>query len=254
MEFHENLHNIGAREGLKERKLQKSVESFTWNITILKVMYLPLVSYCVFPFTTDILIFLLVIILCHSLNGFIHFFNHVQFNLYNLKTQQAVNVDFSSFLLLWGLFHLVCVTFSSYNLFMLTRSAVIWNTWVKQLSVDLCWEEAMLLFKPCFVIWKGVRVLRLMLLLKNKREGVAAAVSDEWWLTIHTNYIINSDWSKLSVYELEILFAFYWVHLLTFWCHNKWWSIKIPLARDPQKTRMLNSSGFLLLVFHLNRV
>ncbi|XP_064907554.1 inactive phospholipase C-like protein 2 isoform X2 [Columba livia] len=36
MEFHENLHNIGAREGLKERKLQKSVESFTWNITILK--------------------------------------------------------------------------------------------------------------------------------------------------------------------------------------------------------------------------
>lgn len=45
MEFHENLHNIGAREGLKERKLQKSVESFTWNITILKVMCLPLVSY-----------------------------------------------------------------------------------------------------------------------------------------------------------------------------------------------------------------
>ncbi|KAM9022901.1 inactive phospholipase C-like protein 2 isoform 2-T2 [Guaruba guarouba] len=36
MEFHENLHNIGTREGLKERKLQKSVESFTWNITILK--------------------------------------------------------------------------------------------------------------------------------------------------------------------------------------------------------------------------
>lgn len=48
MEFHENLHNIGAREGLKERKLQKSVESFTWNITILKVMCHPLVSYCVF--------------------------------------------------------------------------------------------------------------------------------------------------------------------------------------------------------------
>jgi len=45
MEFHENLHNIGAREGLKERKLQKSVESFTWNITILKVMCLPSVSY-----------------------------------------------------------------------------------------------------------------------------------------------------------------------------------------------------------------
>ncbi|KAM6450135.1 inactive phospholipase C-like protein 2 isoform 1-T3 [Liasis olivaceus] len=36
MEFHENLQNIGAKEGLKERKLQKAVESFTWNITILK--------------------------------------------------------------------------------------------------------------------------------------------------------------------------------------------------------------------------
>ncbi|XP_044305306.1 inactive phospholipase C-like protein 2 [Varanus komodoensis] len=36
MEFHENLQSIGAKEGLKERKLQKSVESFTWNITILK--------------------------------------------------------------------------------------------------------------------------------------------------------------------------------------------------------------------------
>ncbi|XP_038625153.1 inactive phospholipase C-like protein 2 [Tachyglossus aculeatus] len=36
MEFHENLHTIGAKEGLKERKLQKAVESFTWNITILK--------------------------------------------------------------------------------------------------------------------------------------------------------------------------------------------------------------------------
>lgn len=37
MEFHEHLHSIGTREGLKERKLQKAVESFTWNITILKV-------------------------------------------------------------------------------------------------------------------------------------------------------------------------------------------------------------------------
>ncbi|XP_060104728.1 inactive phospholipase C-like protein 2 [Heteronotia binoei] len=36
MEFHENLQNIGAKEGLKERKLQKAVENFTWNITILK--------------------------------------------------------------------------------------------------------------------------------------------------------------------------------------------------------------------------
>ncbi|KAL6033555.1 hypothetical protein STEG23_025931, partial [Scotinomys teguina] len=36
MEFHEHLHSIGTKEGLKERKLQKAVESFTWNITILK--------------------------------------------------------------------------------------------------------------------------------------------------------------------------------------------------------------------------
>ncbi|XP_072910523.1 inactive phospholipase C-like protein 2 isoform X2 [Hemitrygon akajei] len=36
MEFHENLNNIGVKEGLKGRKLQKAVESFTWNITILK--------------------------------------------------------------------------------------------------------------------------------------------------------------------------------------------------------------------------
>lgn len=38
MEFHEHLQSIGTREGLKERKLQKAVESFTWNITILKVL------------------------------------------------------------------------------------------------------------------------------------------------------------------------------------------------------------------------
>lgn len=37
MEFHENLNSIGAKEGLKERKMFKAVESFTWNITILKV-------------------------------------------------------------------------------------------------------------------------------------------------------------------------------------------------------------------------
>ncbi|XP_016417522.1 inactive phospholipase C-like protein 2 [Sinocyclocheilus rhinocerous] len=36
MEFHENLHDMGVKEGLKGRKLHKSVESFTWNITILK--------------------------------------------------------------------------------------------------------------------------------------------------------------------------------------------------------------------------
>uniref|UniRef100_A0A1A8H2F3 Phosphoinositide phospholipase C n=1 Tax=Nothobranchius korthausae TaxID=1143690 RepID=A0A1A8H2F3_9TELE len=36
MEFHENLHDLSVKEGLKGRKLQKAVESFTWNITILK--------------------------------------------------------------------------------------------------------------------------------------------------------------------------------------------------------------------------
>ncbi|XP_063778243.1 inactive phospholipase C-like protein 2 isoform X1 [Pseudophryne corroboree] len=36
MEFHENINSIGAKEGLKERKMLKAVESFTWNITILK--------------------------------------------------------------------------------------------------------------------------------------------------------------------------------------------------------------------------
>ncbi|KAM4688613.1 inactive phospholipase C-like protein 2 [Discoglossus pictus] len=36
MEFHENLHSFGTKEGLKERKMLKAVESFTWNITILK--------------------------------------------------------------------------------------------------------------------------------------------------------------------------------------------------------------------------
>lgn len=37
MEFHENLHDMAVKEGLKGRKLHKAVESFTWNITILKV-------------------------------------------------------------------------------------------------------------------------------------------------------------------------------------------------------------------------
>lgn len=37
MEFHEELHNLGAKEGLKGRKLNKATESFAWNITVLKV-------------------------------------------------------------------------------------------------------------------------------------------------------------------------------------------------------------------------
>uniref|UniRef100_F7E2P1 Phosphoinositide phospholipase C n=1 Tax=Monodelphis domestica TaxID=13616 RepID=F7E2P1_MONDO len=36
MEFHEELHNLGAKEGLKGRKLNKAIESFAWNITVLK--------------------------------------------------------------------------------------------------------------------------------------------------------------------------------------------------------------------------
>ncbi|XP_036395418.1 inactive phospholipase C-like protein 2 [Megalops cyprinoides] len=36
MEFHENLHDMAVKEGLKGRKQHKAVESFTWNITILK--------------------------------------------------------------------------------------------------------------------------------------------------------------------------------------------------------------------------
>lgn len=37
MEFHEELHNLGTKEGLKGRKLSKAIESFAWNITVLKV-------------------------------------------------------------------------------------------------------------------------------------------------------------------------------------------------------------------------
>ncbi|RXM27797.1 Inactive phospholipase C-like protein 1 [Acipenser ruthenus] len=36
MEFHEDLHRLGAKEGLKGRKLHKAVENFAWNITVLK--------------------------------------------------------------------------------------------------------------------------------------------------------------------------------------------------------------------------
>ncbi|KAG7463925.1 hypothetical protein MATL_G00181820 [Megalops atlanticus] len=36
MEFHEDLPRLGEKEGLKGRKQSKAVESFTWNITVLK--------------------------------------------------------------------------------------------------------------------------------------------------------------------------------------------------------------------------
>uniref|UniRef100_A0A668AY50 Phosphoinositide phospholipase C n=1 Tax=Myripristis murdjan TaxID=586833 RepID=A0A668AY50_9TELE len=37
MDFHEELPRLGEKEGLKGRKQNKAVESFTWNITVLKV-------------------------------------------------------------------------------------------------------------------------------------------------------------------------------------------------------------------------
>ncbi|KAM3862039.1 inactive phospholipase C-like protein 1 [Diretmus argenteus] len=36
MDFHEDLPRLGEKEGLKGRKQNKAVESFTWNITVLK--------------------------------------------------------------------------------------------------------------------------------------------------------------------------------------------------------------------------
>lgn len=37
MEFHEKLQSLAAKEGLKGRKVTRALESFSWNITILKV-------------------------------------------------------------------------------------------------------------------------------------------------------------------------------------------------------------------------
>nr|XP_032806859.1 inactive phospholipase C-like protein 2 isoform X2 [Petromyzon marinus] len=36
LELHEDLSSLGTREGLKGRKLAKAIESFTWNVTLLK--------------------------------------------------------------------------------------------------------------------------------------------------------------------------------------------------------------------------
>uniref|UniRef100_A0A672LW15 Phosphoinositide phospholipase C n=1 Tax=Sinocyclocheilus grahami TaxID=75366 RepID=A0A672LW15_SINGR len=49
LDFHEDLHRIGAREGLKGRKLQKAMESYAWNITVLKVCSFSLYSIMLFP-------------------------------------------------------------------------------------------------------------------------------------------------------------------------------------------------------------
>ena len=37
MEFHEKLQSLAVKEGLKGRKVTWALESFSWNITILKV-------------------------------------------------------------------------------------------------------------------------------------------------------------------------------------------------------------------------
>uniref|UniRef100_A0A673J849 Phosphoinositide phospholipase C n=1 Tax=Sinocyclocheilus rhinocerous TaxID=307959 RepID=A0A673J849_9TELE len=49
LDFHEDLHRIGAREGLKGRKLQKAMESYAWNITVLKVCTFSSCSIMLFP-------------------------------------------------------------------------------------------------------------------------------------------------------------------------------------------------------------
>lgn len=37
MEFHENLQSLSIKDGLKGSKVSRALESFSWNITILKV-------------------------------------------------------------------------------------------------------------------------------------------------------------------------------------------------------------------------
>lgn len=45
---------------------------------------------------------LLVIVMCHSSTGFIHFYNRIQFSLYNLKTQQTLKSEFFFFSIVVG--------------------------------------------------------------------------------------------------------------------------------------------------------
>lgn len=42
MEFHEKLQSLAIKEGLKGSKVSRALESFSWNITILKVSHPPL--------------------------------------------------------------------------------------------------------------------------------------------------------------------------------------------------------------------
>lgn len=39
MEFHGKLQHLAEKEGLKGRKVSRALESFSWNITILKVSH-----------------------------------------------------------------------------------------------------------------------------------------------------------------------------------------------------------------------
>lgn len=60
MDFHEDLSRLGEKEGLKGRKLNKAVESFTWNITVLKVNRTGhFYSYYIFILLSFTLLFLL---------------------------------------------------------------------------------------------------------------------------------------------------------------------------------------------------
>lgn len=53
LDFHEDLHRIGAKEGLKGRKLQKAMESYAWNITVLKVRWIKPQLVCGFQHNND---------------------------------------------------------------------------------------------------------------------------------------------------------------------------------------------------------
>lgn len=148
----------------------------------------------------------------------------------------TIQLDLFTFMIIFNLFYITLKTQQTVNVNFLHG----WNNEYWFLWSYSGWVEAVLLFKPFSVISKGVRVFRLMQLLKNKREAVAIAVSEEWWLMIHAKYINNPNWSKMSVYDLEILFAFYWAHLLMFLHNIKWCNIKKLSARNPQETQMWN--------------
>ncbi|MGH0121990.1 UNVERIFIED_CONTAM: hypothetical protein FKN15_000531 [Acipenser sinensis] len=53
MDFYEDLHRIGAKEGLKGRKMQKAMESFAWSITVLKKLQTSLFLTLLFSLACD---------------------------------------------------------------------------------------------------------------------------------------------------------------------------------------------------------